>query len=73
MAQQINRRTFLGTAAASSLAAGAMWGGAMQAAEASRTVVVGVMGMSRGRSLAATFAKQPGDRKSTRLNSSHRT
>lgn len=60
MAQQINRRTFLGTAAASSLAAGAMWGGAMQAAEASRTVVVGVMGMSRGRSLAATFAKQPG-------------
>jgi predicted dehydrogenase len=60
MAQQMNRRTFFGTAAASGLAAGGLWSAAVQGAEASKTVVAGVMGMSRGRSLAASFATQPG-------------
>jgi len=60
MAQQMNRRTFLGTAAAGGVAAATLWKGAVQGAEASKTVVAGVMGLSRGRSLAASFAKQPG-------------
>ena len=60
MAQQTNRRTFVGRTVAGGLAARALWAGPVGAQPPSATVVVGVMGMSRGRSLAASFAKQPG-------------
>ncbi len=62
MSKSIDRRQFLGQTTASGAAVGlTMTGaGALAARSASQTVVVGVMGMSRGRSLALTFAKQPG-------------
>ncbi|MEQ8791112.1 MAG: Gfo/Idh/MocA family oxidoreductase [Pirellulaceae bacterium] len=62
MSESINRRTFLEGAAAGGVMAGmALSAKAARAAESpSNKVVVGVMGLSRGRSLAAGFAKQPG-------------
>jgi predicted dehydrogenase len=59
MTQRMDRRDFLGRAAVSGLAAGA-WFSRSAAAQAANPVVVGVMGLSRGRSLAVSFAKQPG-------------
>lgn len=62
--ENLHRREFLGQAALTSAAAGlALMGGVHSevAAQAEpRRVVVGVMGLSRGRSLAVSFAKQPG-------------
>jgi predicted dehydrogenase len=62
MSNAINRRTFLEGAAVGGVAAGlALAGKASRAADApSEKVVVGVMGLSRGRALAVGFAKQPG-------------
>jgi predicted dehydrogenase len=61
MAQQINRRKFLGQAAAGSLAMGTLLRRSAAAQDTpAQTVVVGVMGLSRGRSLMMSFAKQPG-------------
>ena len=61
-----SRRTFLGQVAAGGAVAGlALEGGLIRAAEAKqdngedRRIVVGVMGLSRGRSLANTFGKSP--------------
>lgn len=58
--QPITRRTFLGTtsAAAVSLAAGPLI--AQKGELPSEKLRVGVMGLSRGRSLAVSFARQPG-------------
>jgi len=62
MSDGLNRRSFLGktalTGAAMSVAASA--GTSLAANAATSKVVVGVMGMSRGRTLAANFAKQSG-------------
>jgi len=65
MTQAIDRRSFLGsvggaaaTGAAASLAASGLK--AALAADPSDRVVVGVMGLSRGRALAQGFAKLPG-------------
>jgi predicted dehydrogenase len=61
MAQQINRRKFFGQAAAGSLAMGTLLRRSAAAQDTpARTVVVGVMGLSRGRSLMMSFAEQPG-------------
>jgi predicted dehydrogenase len=62
MFQQIDRRRFLGQAAAFSAAAGlGLTGRSSRAAESpSNKIVVGVMGLSRGQALAAGFAKQAG-------------
>lgn len=61
MAGKIDRRQFLGqTATAGAAVALGVAGGAAAEKSASETVVVGVMGLSRGRSLARTFAKQEG-------------
>ena len=61
MAQQMDRRKFFGQAAAGSLAMGALLRRSAAAQETpAKTVVVGVMGLSRGRSLMVSFAKQPG-------------
>lgn len=60
MSQQSNRREFLGQAAftgAAGLALGAASANNVKAAN--ERVTIGVMGMSRGRSLATGFAKQP--------------
>ena len=54
MSSTVSRRRFLGTTAAVSLAASTG-----QAAAPSDKVVIGVMGLSRGRSLADSFAKKP--------------
>ena len=54
MSSPVSRRRFLGTTAAVSLAASTG-----QAAAPSDKVVIGVMGLSRGRSLADSFAKKP--------------
>lgn len=58
MPSAFNRRTFLG-GAATGAAASLLWGSSSFAANPSQKVVVGVMGLSRGRSLAVSFAKQP--------------
>ena len=60
MTQWIDRREFFRRAAAGGLAAGAFLSRSAAAQDAANTVVVGVMGLSRGRSLAVSFAKQPG-------------
>jgi predicted dehydrogenase len=59
---EVSRRRFLENAALTGAAAGiALSAGQLRAAEAaSNRVVVGVMGMSRGRSLAQSFASRPG-------------
>ena len=60
MSNGINRRAFLGRTAASGAAAGLSLAGASAAENSSqRKVVVGVMGLSRGRSLAVGFTRQP--------------
>ncbi len=59
--QKLDRRHFITKTAAGSAAAGlaiAQTAGGEEKS-ASKQVVVGVMGLSRGRSLAATFSKQP--------------
>jgi predicted dehydrogenase len=62
MSGKLDRRQFLGQTAATSAAVGLTMAGtsALAAKSASGTVVVGVMGLSRGRSLALSFAKQQG-------------
>jgi predicted dehydrogenase len=61
MSQSIDRRQFLGRTAISGVAAGwVLQQGSATAASAADPVVVGVMGLSRGRGLAASFAAQPG-------------
>lgn len=61
MAGQFDRRQFLGTSALTGAAGLALTSGVSFGANApSRTVTVGVMGMSRGRALATSFARQPG-------------
>jgi predicted dehydrogenase len=62
MSDSINRRTFLEGATAGGVMAGmALSTQAARAAESpANKVVVGVMGLSRGRALANGFAKQPG-------------
>ena len=61
MPSRIGRRQFLGTTAKTSTAAGlALAAGRVHAQQsASDKVVVGIMGLSRGRSLAVSFAKRP--------------
>jgi predicted dehydrogenase len=54
MSSTFSRRRFLGTTAAVSLAASTS-----QAAAPSDKIVIGVMGLSRGRSLSTSFAKRP--------------
>ena len=65
-AASVGRRTFLGQVAAGGALAGmALHGGLARGVEAAeengeeRRIVVGVMGLSRGRALANTFAKLP--------------
>ena len=58
MSHALNRRTFLG-GAATGAAASLLLRGTSYAANPSQKVVVGVMGLARGRSLAVSFAKQP--------------
>jgi len=61
MATELNRRGFLGTSAAGGAAAvAATLARPALAGEAGRKVVIGVMGLSRGRSLAVNFARQAG-------------
>ncbi len=62
MSDSVDRRQFLGRSALSGAAAGLALGTLQaRAADApSNRVVVGVMGLSRGRALAQGFAKQPG-------------
>lgn len=61
MSSPISRRSFLSTSAATSAAAAFSAPlVAQQGAEPLKQVVVGVMGMGRGKSLAITFASQPG-------------
>lgn len=60
MSNRINRRTFLGQTGATAAATGLAFNSVRAAEEPSNKVVVGVMGLSRGRSLATSFAGQPG-------------
>jgi predicted dehydrogenase len=61
MSNQLDRRHFLGGSAAAGAVASLGWGRFLSAQDApSRRVVVGVMGLSRGRGLALGFAGQPG-------------
>ncbi|MFV1964448.1 MAG: Gfo/Idh/MocA family protein [Pirellulaceae bacterium] len=62
MSDAMNRRRFLGNAAMSSAVAGLALGGSHARANAAPgdTVVVGVMGLSRGSALAASFARHEG-------------
>ncbi|GAB4145655.1 MAG: Gfo/Idh/MocA family oxidoreductase [Planctomycetaceae bacterium] len=61
MAGQVDRRQFLGQAAATGAAGVVLTSGISLGADApSKKVTVGVMGLSRGRSLAIGFARQPG-------------
>ncbi len=60
MSQPLDRREFFGRAAAGGLAMGLLVSRSAPAQAAADTVVVGVMGLSRGRSLAVSFAQQPG-------------
>ncbi len=62
MADALNRRSFLNQSALTGAAIGvaASTGTSFAANAASAKVVVGVMGMSRGRSLAQSFTKQSG-------------
>lgn len=59
MAGQINRRQFLNTSAAAGAAGVALTSGVARAGNAaSDKLIVGVMGLSRGRALAASFARE---------------
>ncbi|MCH5375129.1 MAG: Gfo/Idh/MocA family oxidoreductase, partial [Planctomycetes bacterium] len=61
MSQPFDRREFLGRTAVTGAAASLGFGRFLAAADSpSQRVVIGVMGLSRGRALAASFAKQPG-------------
>lgn len=60
MPDPIGRRSFLGQAAAGAATAGVLAASAQARVRgANERVVVGVMGLSRGRSLAVSFAKRP--------------
>lgn len=59
--QDLSRRRFVGTAGVAALAAGVYAAPAATAARsAQEKVVIGVMGLSRGMSLATTFSETPG-------------
>jgi predicted dehydrogenase len=61
MSQLLGRRDFLARSAATGAVAGLALGSFLAAEDApSKRVVVGVMGLSRGRALAVSFAQQPG-------------
>ena len=62
MASNLDRRQFLGQTAVTGAAVGVAMSGAtsLAASSPSNKVVVGVMGLSRGRSLTSTFAKLKG-------------
>lgn len=61
MAGEINRRSFLGKSALGTTAGLALTNGLAFGADApSNKVTIGVMGMSRGKALAKTFAGRPG-------------
>jgi predicted dehydrogenase len=61
MAGQLDRRRFLGQSAITGAAGIALTSGISLGADApSKKITIGVMGLSRGRSLALGFAKQPG-------------
>jgi len=60
MSGRINRRTFLGQTSVTAAATGLAFNAARAAEEPSNKVVIGVMGLSRGRSLATSFASQSG-------------
>lgn len=61
MAGQVDRRQFLGRTALTGAAGIALTSGISLGDDApSRKITVGVMGLQRGRSLAAGFARQPG-------------
>ncbi|MEO1998250.1 MAG: gfo/Idh/MocA family oxidoreductase, partial [Planctomycetaceae bacterium] len=60
MQDNLNRRTFLGHTASAGAAASLAGAGVAQAASTPAKVVVGVMGMSRGRALAERFSRLPG-------------
>lgn len=60
MSNKLDRRTFFGQTALTGAAAGLALSSSSAAGQsAGKRVVVGVMGLSRGRSLAVSFAKQP--------------
>ena len=60
MQDNLNRRTFLGHTASAGAAVSLAGAGVAQAASTPDTIVVGVMGMSRGRTLAERFSRLPG-------------
>ncbi len=61
MSEMLDRRRFLGRSAATGAVASLGFGHFLHAQDApSRRVVVGVMGLSRGRALALSFARVPG-------------
>ncbi len=60
MSDQMNRRTFLGRAAVGSAALTVGANSTARAASANDKIVVGVVGMSRGRRVAQTFANTDG-------------
>ncbi|MCA8998853.1 MAG: Gfo/Idh/MocA family oxidoreductase, partial [Planctomycetaceae bacterium] len=60
MPSDLSRRHFLGTAAGTAAVAMAGPVIAQKGAEPNKKVVVGVMGLSRGKALALDFARQPG-------------
>ncbi|MFP6671975.1 MAG: Gfo/Idh/MocA family oxidoreductase [Pirellulaceae bacterium] len=60
MSPAVNRRQFLNTTAVATTVVGSTLTSQVRAAQsANEKVVIGVMGLSRGRSLAVSFAKQP--------------
>ena len=64
MSENLNRREFVNRTAVGGVVAGTVLasGPSRAAKSPGNTVVVGIMGLSRGRALAAGFAKQPGVR-----------
>ena len=64
MSENLNRREFVNRTAVGGVVAGTVLAsGPLRAAKSpGNAVVVGIMGLSRGRALAAGFAKQPGVR-----------
>ena len=62
MTDSLDRRQFLGRTAVAGSAAGLAVGAGTACAKkaAERRVVIGIMGLSRGRALAAGFARHPG-------------
>lgn len=60
MQSAVNRREFLGTSAAAGAALSLGMASTARAVAANDKIVIGVMGLSRGRALADMFSKRPG-------------